>query len=379
MVIRITIVAVVLACCVAPATLQAQAESAAGENGKPEMLTIGSPAPPLDIEHWVQDGNGKFTAVTGFEDGKVYMVEFWATWCGPCVASMPHISKLQDEYAGQGLQIISVSDEDLETVEEFLEREVRGEDGKTYAELTSNYCLTTDPDGSVSDDYMKAAGQNGIPTAFIVGKSGQIEWIGHPVEIDGPLEQVINDQWNREEFAVQFRAEQELDLLMSRLGAKMQAGATDEVIAELGEAIEQFEDEAVIARLKGIRAQVIITTGAAGAADAMTEMTRMIGDNADGLNNMAWAVVELHQSGQKVDADLIAAAVATAEKAVSLEPEGGHIIDTLAHLAEMQGDLDRAIELTEKAIAASGEEFPEFEDYLRQLQKAKSGDSGDDD
>ena len=43
-------------------------------------LTIGSKAPALDVEHWVQNGEGKFKPVTKFENGKVYIVEFWATW-----------------------------------------------------------------------------------------------------------------------------------------------------------------------------------------------------------------------------------------------------------------------------------------------------------
>jgi len=75
--------------------------------------------------------------------------------------------------------VVSVSDEDLETVKGFLEEE---SGDKTFAEITRNYCLTTDPDGSVYEDYMKAANQQGIPTAFIVGKSGLVEWIGHPME-----------------------------------------------------------------------------------------------------------------------------------------------------------------------------------------------------
>ncbi len=76
-----------------------------------EELGIGSRAPELDIEHWIQDGNGFFKPVTTFEQGKVYVVEFWATWCGPCIQSMPHLAELQNKYRGQNVQIVSVSDE----------------------------------------------------------------------------------------------------------------------------------------------------------------------------------------------------------------------------------------------------------------------------
>ena len=121
-----------------------------------DMLTIGSTAPSIDIEHWMSDGDGKFKHIKDFEKGKVYVVEFWATWCGPCIASMPHISKLQDDYAKRGVTVISVSDEDVETVQEFLERKTE-DDEKTYGELTKNYCLTTDPDKSVHEEIGRAS------------------------------------------------------------------------------------------------------------------------------------------------------------------------------------------------------------------------------
>ena len=44
---------------------------------------------------------------------------------------------------------------------------------------------------------MRAAGQSGIPTAFIVGKTGQVEWIGHPMTMDEPLAQVVAGDWDR--------------------------------------------------------------------------------------------------------------------------------------------------------------------------------------
>ena len=57
-------------------------------------LKIGSEAPDLAIEHWLQDGNGFFKPVTQFEKGKVYVVEFWATWCPACISSLPTFQRL---------------------------------------------------------------------------------------------------------------------------------------------------------------------------------------------------------------------------------------------------------------------------------------------
>ena len=62
---------------------QAKSAAAKGAPAMPEeetaLLTIGSKAPLLNIEHWISNGNGKFKPVTTFTPGRVYVVEFWAT------------------------------------------------------------------------------------------------------------------------------------------------------------------------------------------------------------------------------------------------------------------------------------------------------------
>ena len=244
-------------------------------------LYIGSDAPSLNISDWVSKGD--FEEVTDFEPGKVYVVEFWATWCPPCKAAMPHISELQTEYADQGVQIISVSSEDLETVQEFLEEKVKGDADKTYGELTANYCLTTDPDNSVKNDYLRAAKIDGIPMAFIVGKTGKIEWIGHPTRIGKPLRQVVEDNWDREEAKA--------DRAMVGIDEAVMDDDLESAIQQFDAAIARTTGEPQ-ERLKVVKYQVMEKGGMEG-ADA--EFTKLADEATSKFmkSELTWSVAKL--------------------------------------------------------------------------------------
>jgi len=425
---------------------QAKPTAAKAETEKSDapLLTIGSKAPPLDIEHWISNGNGKFKAVTKFAAGRVYVVEFWATWCGPCIASMPHLAAMQAKYMDKGVQIVSISDEDPETVQAFLKTSVRSsapeadakdsggkQDSKaakadatpkqTYAQLTSAYCLTTDPDASVSIDYMEAAAQNGIPTSFIVGKTGQVEWIGHPMGIDEPLEQIVADKWDRAAFLVKFKKEQEHDSLMSKLGAKMRKGDTKGALVIIADAKKAANaDVATIKMLEKLEYQVRVTPifakieegdlkeGMAeldaiiktvtpeqkselnmikfkllveseeynAAAKALLAVADDKNVDADSINQLTWQIYEAAKNDAKFPMVLIDAAAIATEKALVTSPKSGMIYDTLAHLVHYQGKLDRAIELQTQAVENSSDSSEEGKTlmlaYLKELKQEKS-------
>lgn len=358
------------------ALLVAGSVCVADEKPEASVLTIGSTAPALDVEHWVSDGNGKFQPVTEFEKGKIYVVEFWATWCGPCIASMPHLAELQGEYADKGVQIISISDEKLSKVEKFLKREVRGTtDGQTYGELTNAYCLTTDPDESVYKDYMRAAGQNGIPTAFIVGKSGLIEWIGHPMSMDKPLAKIVDDKWDREKFAVSFKKGAEFQTLMKELWDMKEDGDAKGALEELDIFIKDLDkDSETYAQANMIRTQLVMEVGGPEAIAAFKKMADET-DNPMMINQMTWGIVEKVQGGDDVDAEMLKVACEAAKRAVELSKEGkddegtAMIMDTHANLLFLCDKLDEAIAVQKAAIELSDDE--QLADFYEKLMKAK--------
>ena len=404
--------------CVAAASWSTSAQA---EDG----LGIGSAAPALDVEHWVQNGNGKFKPVTEFEKGKVYVVEFWATWCGPCIASMPHLVETQKKFADK-VQIVSISNEDLETVEKFLEREIKapanakaeegdktdasGDQPKSYRELTSAYCLTTDPDRSSDKDYMEAAGRNGIPCAFIVGKDQKIEWIGHPMSMDSALEAVVSDEWDRAAFAEKYAEEQKVNLLMAKIMRSAGRGKVDEALALIDETLASTDSEQIKQTLPRMRIQLLVQAGKS--EEAMVAMDDMIAaeenpamkqqlkmtrvqfmlqdpknpklaefvsqayedykDNPSFINMIAWRIYGLIESGDLKDAALVKASRSAAEAAAA-SSEGATksaVLDTAAHFQLLDGDAEAALKSQEEALKLADDTLrPELEKFLEEIKK----------
>ena len=137
---------------------------------------LGDAAAPLEIAEWIKGDAVDLAAVKGKQ---VVVVEFWATWCGPCRVSIPHLTELQKKYENRGVVVVGVTDEESAKVKPFVDQQ--GD--------KMNYTVAIDRDRKTSAGYMERYGQNGIPHAFVVDKEGRVAWHGHPM---AGLERVLD-------------------------------------------------------------------------------------------------------------------------------------------------------------------------------------------
>ncbi len=323
-----------------------------------EKLSIGDKAPALDIEHWVRGEK-----MDGFADGKVTVVEFWATWCGPCKASMPHLTELQKQYAEQGVTIIGISDEDVEKVSTFL--------GTDEWKKKAQYTLVTDPDRSNHNNYMRAAGQRGIPTAFVVDQEGVVAWIGHPMNMDEPLAKIVAGDWDAKAYGAQWAKEQAMSAAWNARSRPFMAASREKdfakAVAILDEQLAEYPDD-LNAKLR--RTQILIIE-LDRAGEALPVAEEMVASSSDPmmLNALSWSVLE---SG-KAKGPVLEMAMEAAQKANELSGgKDGSIIDTLARAYWEAGDAKKAIALQEKAVEISPEGRMK-ESMKKTLEEYKSG------
>ncbi len=134
---------------------------------------VGEPPPLLQATELLQAPPGAKMDAKSLR-GKVVVLEFWATWCGPCVAAIPHLNELAEEFKDQPVQFIAITAEDEATIEKFLTKRPI----KAWVALDTNNAMN------------KAYAVTGIPHTVVLDKEGKIAAITYPTFV---TEKHIND------------------------------------------------------------------------------------------------------------------------------------------------------------------------------------------
>lgn len=312
-------------------------------------LKVGDAAPKLQMAKWVQG-----EPVKDFEKGKVYVVEFWATWCGPCKESIPHLNELYSKYKDK---VVVIGQDCWEQDESLVAPFVKNMGAKmTYRVALDDKSKVEK--GAMAVGWMDAAGQNGIPTAFVINKEGKVAWIGHPMEMTEKLwDDILNDKYDMAKAAADYlkvaaaaENEQASRQQMQDLSAKLSAAVKDQKWDEAGSVVDEIaklnpEDTitAPLVKMKLLLMQKKYDDAykiAGNLSDAHPDETRL-------QLEMAWTIVA--QPGlEKRDTAL---AEKMAERANKNEEEKNpSVLEVLARTQFMNGKKDAAIATEQKAL-----------------------------
>jgi len=330
-------------------------------------LKIGDAAPSIKTGDWVQGD-----PVKEFSKDNVYVVEFWATWCGPCRATIPHLDALHEELKDKNVVFIGQNclEKDTDKVKPFVEKMGEKMSYRVALDDTSD-----EEKGFMAVNWMEAAEQNGIPCAFVVDKTGHIAWIGHPAQLKaGLLKEVVAGTFDvKKAAAAQEKAAAVQKVMMKagpKLGKAIQASDWEEAV-DIVDKIEK-ENPEMADHLVSVRFFIAMKSGDTETVVKCADKTLSgpMGEEPQALNEVAWRIATELKNPPKEALD-VAAKVAT--RAVEITKSGdAAILDTLARVQFLQGKKDEAVKTEEAAVSKAPEEMKsEMEKTLKAYKAGK--------
>jgi thiol-disulfide isomerase/thioredoxin len=323
-------------------------------------LKVGDPAPATRPETMLQG-----EAVKDFKKGEVYVFECWASWCGPCVAAIPHLDQLHRKMGKKGVTITGVnvweSERDAASAQ-------RAKDFLKAQGAKMSYAVALGGKAFIKD-WLEAADVNGIPHAFVVAE-GKIAWTGHPAQLTAemlgdiltgtplaaapPVADKIPQRRlskpavpagtapNDPEMAA---AQAKLDALSEAMRARDWDAAEKALPAAAGVLPKQEGQEL----RDSIEAQIGLARGDPTKFYAqLQKVADEEFDDPEALNEIAWRLLTMKAFAQKPN---LALAEKCAVQSVKLtREEHPDKLDTLARLRWLQGKKEEAIRLQIKSV-----------------------------
>jgi tetratricopeptide (TPR) repeat protein len=231
-------------------------------------------------------------------------------------------------------------------------------------------------EGAMAKTWMTAAAQDGIPTAFIINKEGKIAWIGHPMQMDEPLEKIKSGSWDlaaaRADHLKAIEEQVRFRKVQAKFSNARRAGDLEKLVAVVEEIVSEVPAIEFTVGPSKLTALIKLGEQEKALEYAQKLSKTEIFTQADGLNGLAWAIVD-PEAKIKPSTKLIEFAVETARRADEMaHQKDGAIADTLAKAYFEAGNKSKAVETQERAIRLmkeAGFEDPSLQKRLEEYKK----------
>lgn len=368
----------VAACGLSAGILLGLSASAGGQSSDARPTTaIGLPAPALPPVEW-RLGD----PIKEWKSGEVYVLDFWATWCKPCIKSMPHMVEVQNKYKDKNVHVVGLAiwpNETSKPTKDWVEG--RATD-KIVENDNLNYAIADDIDNKVSDAFMKAMDRNGIPTVMIIDQKGRLAWAGHPMDgMDEALEQIVAGTYDLEKQATEAKAAREREgkaqALMMEFQSAQMSGDWAKVIEVTDKLIALDPEEFAQAGLyKYVLTLTKIGDKEKAAALGNEFVKNLFKDNSPLLNALAYLIVD-HNEIKPEDRDLDLAMAAVTRANEIEEGKRPEVLDTLARVHFEKKNYPDAIATQEKALALITDDEGMTKDFTETLERYKKTAAGE--
>lgn len=339
------------------------ASGGAFADSQPLTLKIGDPAPEYKVATWL-----KGEPVPRLESGRIYLLEFWATRCAPCIKALPHLKELSGQYKDEVTFIAIGQPYEWETVDSVRQFVRKRDELMPYAVGLD----TLHGEGErLYDRWGPPAGFRGLPVTIIVDESGRIAWTGMPTDVDKPLQQIVAGTYDIRAARRQQEADYQAALLDSGEQESFRTMLADKDYAAVIERVDKqvARDLAQEAQLYPFKLMALLQTDTSEAI----AYARLLPPELQG------AAAELLAG----EADLPPSAdefiVQQLEKTVAGNPDA-HVVtwQTLAGVHHRLGNLDRAIRAQQTALDKSeAMGYEEFSARLRATLKEYLAEKSD--
>ncbi|MET4279116.1 MULTISPECIES: TlpA disulfide reductase family protein [unclassified Bradyrhizobium] len=351
------------------------------------ILRMESPAPPIRVESWVRG-----EPLTNFKLGTLYIVEFWATWCGGCVAEMPHLAQLQEKYDDSAIEVIAVAASERGSSAEEARTNLDAWLTKKGAKL--NFRIAFDYAGKMKKSWMAPSLSSTIPTSFVIDRDGRVAFIGHPMQLYDVFPTIVNGTWRTSDEAKaadaeriaeaesEMREKARTQAFWGKIGLALKAKDSSTALSAAKEGVAIMPDEINVHLVHEDLALHKIHDMQTG-----LPVMRQLARDAIEKQSELWRVQAIRQLSNPAEknsdvphSDRFAIGKDLTEHILALDsPEGWAGRKFLSYVAVAQycfecGDNDRAVELAESAVKSLDDPKPmpaeQKAHYLRLLLAA---------